>query len=483
VEILCETLLIYLTGGVSHIVFALFYFITIVTAALLISERAGLLCASSCSVALAINAGAYFLAIEGYLELPLVADELLDVVALHWNSVISNLVQISVSMHVVAYLVGRLPYRVTGGQILYEEILSQIREAVIAIDNAGRVAYVNKEALQLFNWTEIPHLIGRRFPEILSRDEDRRLLEILTVGTDIHGEVELPIRNGTTLPIEVKITVLYDGRGSVRGVVGVFSDLTLKRQMRRAEYRLERFRGIEEMSIGIAHEIRNPLASIRGAMQELGRRAFVDEDDRTLAAIVLKESDRLDAILDTFMGYARMKPVLRSNVDILALTREIIVLLKCREDAKSVEISLDCASEKLLMSLDIDKIKQVLINIGVNALQALEGQGSLRFHVKEGQLHRQSEGLESRVYMETQAVEICIEDNGPGVDRDIEGKLFTPFFSSKSQGTGLGLALAQKIIDAHGGDVSFEPLEPKGSRFKIKLPHPQAEDSKQLQVT
>jgi two-component system, NtrC family, sensor histidine kinase PilS len=471
IEVICETVLIYLTGGVFHIVFTLFYFMSIVTAAYLISRRAAILCASLCSVALASNAVAYFLAFQGYCELPFVSEGMLDIVTRRWNSVVSNLIQISVAMHIVAYLSGYLPHRVTGRRILYEEILNQIHEGVVAIDNSGRLVYVNGEARRLFNWEGVPQLIGKRFPDVLRRDEDRLILEVMTAGDDIHGEIEISVRKAPPLPIEVKITVLHDSRGFVRGVVGLFSDLTLKRKMRYTETRLQRLRGLEEMALGIAHEIRNPLASIRGAMQELSRRAFKDEDDRLLASIVLKESDRLDTILDSFMGYARMKPITLVSTDLLKIAKEIVLLLKCRDDAERVEISLESPHETLIMLLDVDKIKQVLINLGVNALQALVGKdGHLRFEVNEGTIHKKTTGANSQVYEEQESVEIAIQDNGPGIEPAIQNKLFTPFFSTKSQGTGLGLALAQKIIDAHGGDVSFESLEAGGTRFSVKIP-------------
>lgn len=468
-EVLCEAALIYLVGGVFHVIFAVFYFLSIVTATLLLSKRAAFVCASVCSVAQAAIACTYYLSIIDFYELPFVAPELVEVINLRWDIVVLYLIQVPIALHVVAYLSAYLPFQVSSSDILYEEILNQIGEAVIAIDNTGRLVYVNQEALRLFNWEGIPQLLGRRFPEVLRREEDRLILEVMASGNNLHGEIDLPIRGSEALPVEVKITVLRDNRQTIRGVVGLFSDLTLKQKVNQVEARLQRLRGLEEMAIGIAHEIRNPLASIRGAMQELGRRAFDDEDDRLLASIVLKESDRLDSILDSFMNYARMKPVVLNEVKVLPLIEEIAVLLRCREDAKNVEITVESEVGEQPLQLDLDKIKQVLINLGVNSLHALEEKGTLNFRIKEGELHRTLRG-DNRVYEGSQAVEIVVEDDGPGIDPSIQHKLFTPFFSTKSQGTGLGLALAQKIIDAHGGDISYENRESAGSRFRIRLP-------------
>lgn len=469
-EVICETLLIYIVGGVFHVIFAIFYFLSIITAALLLSKRAAFVCASFCSVALAIIACIYYMAFLGYYELPFVTTDMVEVVQLRWDTVVLYLIQLPIALHLVAYLSAYLPFHVSSSDILYEEILSQIREGVVAIDNSGRIVYVNQEALRLFNWDGIPQLLGKRFPEVLRREEDHIILEVLTAGNNIHGEIALPIRDGAMLPVEVKITALRDNRQMIRGVVGLFSDLTLKQKVNQVETRLQKLRGLEEMAIGIAHEIRNPLASIRGAMQELGRRAFNDEDDRILASIVLKESDRLDSILDSFMNYARLKPIALKSTDAIPLIEEIVVLLRCREDAKNIDISVDSHLPAVHINLDSDQIKQVLINLGVNSLQALEENGQLSFRVREGELHRRDPGDGNRVYEGTRALEILVEDNGPGIEASIQNKLFTPFFSTKSQGTGLGLALAQKIIDAHGGDISYEKMESVGSRFRIRLP-------------
>lgn len=489
IDMVCEAVLVHFTAGVFQPTFTLLHFFSVIMAALLISRNAALLCASFCTVTLAVNVGLYDLAFNNFISLPWLPAGLLDFAQEHWSELVRNLVSLALALHIVAWLTSYLPFRVTGVNILFEEILSQIREGVLAIDNTGRIVYANKEARALLQWEAIPGLEERRFPDALHREKDRRILEVLTAGSNIHGEIELPIR-GQQVPVEMKTSVLRDSKGRVRGVVGLVADKTLQRKVEDVQKRLEKLRGLEVMALGMAHEIRNPLSSIRGAMQALKERAFEDEDDRLLADIVLKESDRLDSILRDFMDFASEPALSFQAVNMKSLVQEVITLLSYREDAEGVDIQLkECQGSQVVM-LDVHKFKQVLINLGVNALEAMaldraertgdQPEGAeksdrscrLWFKILEGRIHHSKDIGPERHFQETQALAVVIEDNGPGIARELHSKLFTPFFSTKQRGTGLGLAVAQKIINTHGGDISCESEDGQGSTFVIKLPRP-----------
>jgi len=475
VDFCAQTLVIYLTGGVFNLSYASLYFVSVITAAFLISQQASLLYASLSSVSFTIISILYYFAAETQLELPLMNQTVRELVGLRWNEIIANLLSLSFALHLIAVLASQLPPSLSRVRIHYEEILDRMREGVVAIDNAGRIVYVNTEALRLLNWESVPQVIGRPFPEVLRRREDHEILEILTAGQDLHGEVDIDLRGRGVISVEVKTSVLRDERGRVRGVVGIFADLTLKRMMALVEKRLDRLRNMEAMSLGIAHEIRNPLASIRGAMQELARRSFTDEDDRVLAGIVLEESDRLDLILDDFLQFARMKPVELSEVELAPVIEKTLTLLRCREDATTIKLELrliDAGPHRV--PGDTGKLEQVLLNLGLNAIEAIRDadieDGEVIFELEAGLLHRSPEQVRERFYGTTDGVEIRIRDNGPGVSEQQRTNLFTPFFSTKQSGTGLGLALVQKIVDAHGGDIVFAPNSPRGSIFRVLLP-------------
>jgi two-component system, NtrC family, sensor histidine kinase PilS len=470
VDIGFEAVLIYLTGGLFHVPFALLHVASIIVVALLVSEQASIVCASICSVLLSITAALYFYGARGAITLPFTDPDLVARAGSSSNVVVNNLIAISLALHFIGYLAGQLPYQARRVRILYEEILSRMQDGVVAIDNAGRIVYVNKQARAMLGWEAYPEIVTKRFSEVFKGPENRRILEILTAGEDLHGEIELPIDGRGIIPLEIKTSVLRDERLHIRGVVGILADLSAKRKIAVVEQRLDRLRSIEHMSVGIAHEVRNPLASIRGAMQELRKRSFADEDDRTLADIVLRESDRLDAILDGFMQYARMKPLALSAIDIVALVKECVILLNLRADAKNIEIQFFSTWESYELKVDGDRIKQVLLNLGVNALQALNGSGLLSFRIGLGSIHRTRPGRLPSLYDEQPSLQISVEDDGPGISKDIRSRLFTPFFSTKPRGMGLGLALAQKILDMHDGDLSCETPPTGGTLFLVKLP-------------
>lgn len=469
IDVAFEIILVYLTGGCLDLTFPLLHLLSVVTAALLVSARAGFVAASIGSVSLAFTTSLYYAAGATGWQLPLIDHELTDYVLLRWDFVVANLIKMAVGLHLVAALAASLSLRFESMEILYDDILKELRDGVLVIDRAGRVLFYNQEAERLFAWDRHPRVLGTPLAELLRLPEDQAILDVLTLGSEIHGEVDLGDPKNP-LPIELRSSILRDRRGQLRGVIGVFSDLTLKRRVSLAAQRIERLRGLEEMAMGIAHEVRNPLASIRGAMQELARRSFSDEDDRELAAIILRESDRLDAIVDDFMQYARSKPLELRPFDLLALLNEVKRLLELREDCGQVRIRVEGQLQRPELELDRDKLMQVLLNLGVNALQALEGQGSLTLSATEGTLDRAATGDGARLYGSLPAVILELRDDGPGVPLAHRSRLFTPFFSTKPSGTGLGLPIAQKIIDAHNGDLSYEPAPEGGSIFRMVLP-------------
>ncbi|MBI3722916.1 PAS domain-containing protein, partial [bacterium] len=298
-DVLLETLLVYLTGGVYNVGFGFLYFASILSASLLLSEGAGIVLATMSTAALGLVALAYWLAADLKFTPPLLTTELLRNVDQRWGAIVSNLLFAGIGFHLVAVLAALLPYRMTRVKILYDEILDAMREGLVAVDNVGKIVFVNREARRLLNWEGIGRMVGRRFPELLKRREDRKILELLTSDVNLHEEIELEIRGRGVVAVEAKTAILKDVRGRTRGVIGVFADATFQRRVAEMETRLARLEGTEEMALGIAHEIRNPLASIRGAVQELvrGGDASRSEDDRKLGEIVTRESDRLDRIV------------------------------------------------------------------------------------------------------------------------------------------------------------------------------------------
>lgn len=467
-DFLFAACLSYLTGGVLNTGSTVLFFAVILEAVLLISDGAGLFVASAATVSLVLTALGYWFANTSELPLPAVPPSLYAQVPMRWGRITGNLVATLLAYHGVALLASRLPYRVSTVRILYDEVIERMREGLVAIDNRGRIVLLNPEACRLLNWSRPSSLVGRHFEEVLRRREDRAVLDVLARGENVHAELTLHIRGRAPTDVEVTTTVLGEP-GRIRGVVGIFRDLSLKRRLEEAERRVSRLAGTEEVAMGIAHEIRTPLASIRGAVQELTRDLPADATDRRLADVVRRESDRLDRLLQGFLDYARMRPPMTSDVDVSLIAQDVVELLRRREDAAGVEIEVRAPGPFPVVG-DGDYLRQAFTNIGVNALEALGGEGRLVVTVRPIELTQQlSEGMERRIAAR-RGVEVAFDDDGPKIDpADVE-RLFTPFFTTKAGGHGLGLAITQKIVRMHGGMLVCDGGELGGVCFRVQLP-------------
>jgi len=319
------------------------------------------------------------------------------------------------ALFVVGWLAGRLAEEISRVRILNDEILLNMSGGVIAIDRAGAVAFANPQATELLDLRDpAARLVGRDYIEAFPPEVSALFRRALQDQARIQQEILIGERH-----LEISISRLADGAGGgLRGAVAILNDLTLRHEMERVVERAERFRALLEMSAGIAHEIRNPLASIRGAAQELEASALPSEDDRRLMNVVLRESDRLDKIVSDFLDYASDRPVDFILVDVPEILRDVEVLLRARD---------------------------------------------------EGQVHVRCSPASSPGDHRP-GVRVEFEDNGPGIPKEDMKRLFSPFFTTKPKGTGMGLAIARKIVTAHGGTIVLDSLEGKGTTARIWLP-------------
>jgi signal transduction histidine kinase len=252
------------------------------------------------------------------------------------------------------------------------------------------------------------------------------------------------------------------GRGGVRGAVLTLHDVTVREQLERARRTAERLRAFADLSATIAHELRNPLASIRGAAQELATTRPEDADERTLLSVLVREADRLDRIIRDFLDYASERALELRRVSVGDLLEEVAVLLRARVSEQTNEaISIRCEADAgAVAQLDLDRMKQVLLNLGINALEAIGGQGHVVLRARREEAQDDGKG---RVCIE-------VEDDGPGIPPDVQERIFDPYFTTKPGGTGMGLAIVERIVRAHGGEISVHSRPGRGTTFRIRLP-------------
>ncbi|GIW71293.1 MAG: hypothetical protein KatS3mg102_0835 [Planctomycetota bacterium] len=488
------TALVYLTGGIYSFA-AVLYFASILAASACVSGRAGVLFASAATMALAAVQSAHHLAATGVLErLPLVSEEVRSWHQLRLGREAVYLVTQGLALHAVALLSAWLRQELRRVKTLYEEILERMAEGLIAVDARGQLLFVNSEARALLGDQRADPPLGQPLEAVFRRREDRQLLAWLAGEQPVIAELEVRGRDGEPRVIQVKTSHLRDERGRLRATVAILTDLTLRRQAEQAARRAEQLEEMETLSLGIAHEVRNPLASIRGCAQELGRLATGGEQLGQLARIVCRESDRLDQIIDAFLRFARLKPPVLGRVELAPLLHEVAGLLRQpappaageldnpgmpQADGAQPTVTIEVqAPPELSLQADAQLLTQLFLNLGRNALEAMREAATarprLRIAARPSRLGlvQQTQGASGRsgLLAAVPAVEILFEDNGPGIDPAIRGRVFTPFFTTRRGGTGLGLPLAARIARAHGGTIAIEGEPGAGTLVRVLLP-------------
>lgn len=232
-------------------------------------------------------------------------------------------------------------------------------------------------------------------------------------------------------------------------------------RMQRIQYQLriaERLAAIGQLTAGLAHELRNPLASIRGSAEILADDYPPPHAKHEMAQVLLTESGRLGSILDQFLAFARPQPLQRAPTDLAELVRSAVTAFEGHPARDSHRIVTDIAPGLPPLAVDRNRLMQVLFNLGVNALEAMDHPGTLRV------------GLADLVREGNRWARISFEDEGPGIPADLLEKIFNPFFTTKPEGTGLGLPISHRIVEDHGGVIEIDAGARRGTVFSILLP-------------
>lgn len=337
-------------------------------------------------------------------------------------------------------------------------ILENMSSGVLVVDGEGLVATVNAAAEDILEMRK-EEVLGRKIASALADRAPDLAHELVLALRSERGkrrqEIASHTKAGRYRPLGISISLLTEGAGERRGVIAVFQDLTEVHEMRERVRKADRLAAIGELSAGIAHELRNPLASISGSIEMLYQELKLEGEDKRLMELIMRESDRLDRIISDFLEFARLRHPRRVPTRIEKTLQETLVLLRRNtEKSGGITIHLNCADPLPVVSIDDEQMRQVFMNLAVNACEAMGRGGSLEVVAATG-----PEG----------GVRVAFCDSGPGIHADME-RFFEPFFTTKEGGTGLGLALANKIVTAHGGAIQFRNRTRGGAVFEITLP-------------
>lgn len=338
---------------------------------------------------------------------------------------------------------------------LNENILMSIADGVITVDTDGCVTSINPAAQQMMGITA-SDTVGRPYSSLFSDEVNftSLLLDTLKSGKEhISVALDYPLKD-RVLYISSSTSLLRDDSGKVIGAVAVFKDLSENRQLQKQVMRADRLAALGELVAGIAHDIRNPLTSIRGFVQYL-QNSSDPKEWQEFSPLIIREVDGLNRIIGELLEFAKPYPPKTSQVQMNDLIQEMLLLINKGDNAHKVEIALKLDAFLPLIEADGEQLKQVLLNLLINASQAMPAGGLITI-VTEA--------------LDDGSIRIMVIDNGIGVSEENLEKVFDPFFSTKPSGTGLGLAVVQRIINAHHGKIEISSEVGKGTAISMVLP-------------
>ncbi|WP_447973460.1 two-component system sensor histidine kinase NtrB [Nitrospira sp. Kam-Ns4a] len=468
VDLLLETFLVARTGGVES-PFPVLYMMTVTLASFILKRRGGLITAGVSAIlfGLVTNVQLYGL-VESRGWIPpsrLSAPETLYTFGVN-----------TLALVVVGFLSGTLAeqLRRTGLSLVekeqglhrlrmfHENVLQSLTSGVFSTNAAGQITSFNRAAQEITGYP-LTAVQGRPWGEAFNWQRPEAICQDpATLTVPYRFEAEGRRADGSRVVVGMTLSPLTED-GARTGVVGVFQDLTQVRDLQAEIRRREWLATLGEMSAGMAHEIRNPLAALAGSMQMLRKDADLDETSRRLMDIAVREATRLDAIITEFLMYARPPALNLKDCDLNAVLTEVMDLL--RHEAQSrpgIILTARLGAGPMTAQVDDNQLRQVLWNLAMNAFEAMPQGGRLTITTRR---RRVGAGTRSG-----EVIEVAFEDTGEGIKKEDLDKIFLPFFTTKRQGSGLGLAAVHRVVDLHGGWIRVESQEGKGSSFVVCLP-------------
>ena len=366
----------------------------------------------------------------------------------------TRLPQLPGEMGQISQSVNNLAQALRETRTLNDLIIENAADGVIAIDRQGDVTTMNPAA-EVITGYQRHELVGQPYSMLFDNTQFYSpVLDTLEHGTEhVALEISFPGRD-RTIELSVTTSRIHNTHGEMIGALVIFSDLTARKETQRRMAQAERLATLGELMAGVAHEVRNPLTAIRGYVQIL-RQQTRDPIHQEYLSVVLKEIDSINKVIQQLLEFSRPRHSQWQQVSLNALVEETLVLVQTAGVQARVDFISELDNELNPINADRELLKQVLLNILINAVQAISARGKIRIRTWQ--------------YSDSQQA-ISIEDNGSGIDLSLQKKIFDPFFTTKASGTGLGLALSQRIINAHQGDIRVASLPGYGATFTLILP-------------
>jgi two-component system nitrogen regulation sensor histidine kinase GlnL len=356
-----------------------------------------------------------------------------------------------------------------------DHVIDCVNDGILVLDLHRRVVTFNQAAEGLTGLAKAA-VLGRPATESFPRSPEfvSQMIRTLETGqTTLYHDAPIVRRDGGTCYVDLTCSPVNDDAGALLGVVAVFRDRTVLREMEEVSRHSDRLSLLGTMAAGIAHEVKNPLGGIRGAAQILRKGVTEGSGDAATLAqcadLVISQVDRIDRLIEELLEFSSPKKLRVADVNVNKVLNDVVQLMRADVGDARVTFRLEFDPSLPPVSGDEPRLEQVFLNLlrnAVDAVQARDGGGTIRVVSRmDLDLHL---GRPDRPPRPMIAVEIA--DDGPGVRREDLDKLFVPFFTTKARGTGLGLVMCHKLVEEHGGTLRLASRQGEGTTARVVLP-------------
>jgi two-component system sensor histidine kinase PilS (NtrC family) len=348
-----------------------------------------------------------------------------------------------------------------------DDILLNIRSGVLTVDGLGRLAFINPTAERLLGIDGTMQVGLPVLDHLKSKSSElwACLVAGIRSGRKVNRAEGIVFReDGSSFPIGLMTTTFARETSQHPSVTALFNDISESKHLQELHLRAERLEAVASLSASLAHEIRNPLASIRSSVEQLAAATGAGDDERTLATLIVREADRLSRLLSEFLDFSRVRAARREPVDLREIATAAVHLVEAHPECHADTV-LQVTGPATIIDADEDLLHRVIANLVLNAVQAAAGPVSVTVSIGpalQSDVPRGS-GIESPIRLD-------VIDDGPGIPEDLTDRLFQPFVSGRPGGSGLGLAIVQRAVEAHRGLITVASTVGEGTTFTIFLP-------------
>lgn len=336
-----------------------------------------------------------------------------------------------------------------------DTVVENMPIGLIALDDQHRVASFNQIAESVLQLA-YRDVIGKDAARILPQQLWATMERAQNQNQVIEAEIDCMVKDGSFVPLEMGASILQDENDRILGTVLLFKDLTEVRSLRKEVARSQRLASVGRLAAGVAHEIRNPLSSIKGFATYFKERYEDSPQDQKTADIMISEVDRLNRVVGQLLEFAKPVPVSPKPTSLKNLVADSVRLIEHQAAEKNITVKTLNSAKINEAVVDPDRINQVLLNLYLNAIESMEPGGELDVKLNQKDDNR---------------IEIKVSDTGGGIAGEDLSRIFDPYFTTKSSGTGLGLAIAHSIMEAMGGQIGVESLPGQGTTFSLTIPN------------